>query len=124
MYELCISRIFSAAHAVRLEDGSYEPVHGHNWEARVTVAAVELNRIDMVMDFHHLQQIVDSALQPLHNYNINELPVFSADSPYSPTAERVAWWLASQIAPALPQHVRLASVTVTEAPGCTATFQP
>lgn len=125
MHEITITKVFCAAHAIRLGDGTVEPIHGHNWELRVTVAAGQLDALDWVMDFHELERIVEAVIKQVHNRNLNEIgPFMTGPEPLNPTAERVAWWLAKEIAPGLPEGVSLVSVSVTEAPGCTATYQP
>jgi 6-pyruvoyltetrahydropterin/6-carboxytetrahydropterin synthase len=35
-FDITATRTFSAAHQLRLYDGSLEPLHGHNWVVRVT----------------------------------------------------------------------------------------
>jgi hypothetical protein len=35
-FQISTTREFAAAHALRVYDGSLEPVHGHNWRVRVT----------------------------------------------------------------------------------------
>ncbi len=126
MYEATVQRTFSAAHAIRLPDGSLEPLHGHDWRVEVTVAAAKLDDIETVMDFHELERLVDEALERVHNRNLNEVPPFSdgrGGLAVNPTAERVAWWLAGCIQPGLPQGVKLVSVRVGEAPGCYAGYR-
>ena len=129
MYEITISRVFSAAHAIRLYDGSTEPLHGHNWTVEVSVGADQLDQIDVVMDFHLLEKILDDLIAQVDNRNLNEIEPFDASREgahpkANPTAERVAWWLGTQIAEALPPHVSLVSVRVGEASGCVATYRP
>ena len=41
-FEITTIRGFSAAHQLRLYDGSLEPLHGHNWRVKVTVSAAEV----------------------------------------------------------------------------------
>ena len=123
MYEITVTRVICAAHTIRLPDGSYEPVHGHNWQIRLTVVGQGLNSIDTVMDFHELEHLVDRVLAPANNRNLNDLPPF-ADGKISPTAERVAWWIGTEVAQHLPEAVALARVCVSEAPGCQATYKP
>ena len=43
-FEITTTRQFSASHQLRLYDGSLEPLHGHNWQVKVTVAADSLIR--------------------------------------------------------------------------------
>lgn len=123
MYEITIERTFAASHAIRLPDGSLEPVHGHNWPVTITVQRDELDAIETVMDFHDLQRIVDPLLEAFHNRHLNDLPPF-ADGTINPTAERVAWWIGTQTASQLPEGVRLTLVRIGEAPGCWATYRP
>jgi len=126
MFEITIARTFAAAHAIRLYDGSLEPVHGHNWPVEVTVAADELDEIGVVMDFHVLEQLVDGLVERLNNRHINEVAPFAgADGSLAinPTAERIAEWIGNEVAKGLPGHARLVSVRLGEAPGCTATYR-
>ena len=128
MYEVTVSRIFAAAHAIRLYDGSLEPVHGHNWAIEVTVGADQLDEIDVVMDFHQLEMALDQLIAQVQNRSFNDIPPFAGLTRgavgVNPTAERVARWIADQIAPELANGVHLSQVKVGEAPGCTASFRP
>jgi len=145
MYEITNTPTFAAAHAIRLYDGSREALHGHNWTVEVTVAAAELDRIELVMDFHKLERLVDRLMGQVDNRNLNDIPPFAGAAPaaggaassgasgeaaaargggVNPTAERVAWWLGSELAKVLPRRVRLVGVRVGEAPGCVATWRP
>ena len=123
MYSITIERSFSAAHAIRLPDGTLEPVHGHNWPVEVSVGSVGLDGIETVMDFHVLAAAVDGALAELDNRHLNEVEPF-VGTRVNPTAERVAWWIAQRVGRALPAGVRLESVRVGEAPGCYASYRP
>ena len=88
-FEITTTRHFSAAHQLRLYDGSLEPVHGHNWQVRVTARRDDggLDAIGVVMDFHELERLVDEILQPMHNCHLNDLPAFAT---LNPSAENVA----------------------------------
>ena len=68
MFEITIHRVFSAAHALRLYDGSIEPLHGHNWTVDLTVGSQHLDKIEIVMDFHELERIVDALIAQLDGY--------------------------------------------------------
>ncbi len=125
MYEISVSRVFSASHAIRLYDGTLEPLHGHNWTVEVAVAAAQLDGIDVVMDFHLLETLVDRLLAKVNNRHLNEVPPFSpAPGGINPTAERVAWWIGTEVAKGLPAGAKLVSAKVGEAPGCVATYRP
>ena len=126
MYEIIVESVFAAAHAIRLPDGSLEPVHGHNWPVTVTVAANELDEIETVCDFHLLQALLTDALAPWQNNDLNQCEPFidgEGGLKINPTAERVAWAIAKQIKPGLPGNCTLVSVSVGEAPGCTAVYR-
>ena len=120
-FEITTLREFSAAHQLRLYDGSLEPLHGHNWKVRVTVAADRLDPIGVVMDFHELERLLDEVLQPCHNRHLNDLPAFS--QPHSnPSAENVALYIAKSLA--LPAGVQLNQVEVWETPNNSAIYRP
>jgi 6-pyruvoyltetrahydropterin/6-carboxytetrahydropterin synthase len=112
------TRTFSAAHQLRLSDGSLEPLHGHNWRVEVTVAAASLDSIGVVMDFHELERLVDQIIQPIHNHHLNELPAFAK---MNPSAENVALHVATNLR--LPADVRLESVQVWETPENSAIYR-
>ncbi|MEE9212025.1 MAG: 6-carboxytetrahydropterin synthase [Phycisphaeraceae bacterium] len=127
MYEITVSRQFAAAHAIRLHDGTLEPLHEHNWTVHVTVTAEQLDAIDVVMDFQPLEKLVDAVIARVHNRNLNDVGPFAdgcGENTINPTAERVAWWFGTEVARSLPARVRLTGVKVGEAPGCTATYRP
>lgn len=109
MFEISTTRRFSAAHQLRLYDGSMEPLHGHNWRVRVTVSAPQLDPIGVVMDFHALERLVDQIIQPWHNGHLNETEAFRD---LNPTAENVGVVIAGALR--LPARVRLNSVEVWE----------
>jgi 6-pyruvoyltetrahydropterin/6-carboxytetrahydropterin synthase len=117
-FDITTTRSFSAAHQLRLYDGSLEPLHGHNWTVRVTVTADELDGIGVVLDFHELERLVDRVLAPLHNRHLNELDPFVTANP---SAENVAWHIARSVQ--LPSAVRLHSVQVWETPENSAVYR-
>lgn len=122
-YDITIAKIFAASHAIRLPDGSLEPIHGHNWPVEVTVTAKKLDEIECVMDFHVLEKSVDALMAQLHNKHVNDVGPF-VGTKVNPTAERIAWWIGAQVAKTLPRGVKLVSVRIGEAPGCFATYRP
>jgi 6-pyruvoyltetrahydropterin/6-carboxytetrahydropterin synthase len=120
-FEISTTRHFSAAHQLRLYDGSLEPLHGHNWRITVTVAADRLDAIGVVMDFHELERLVDDVVGPMHNAHLNGLPPFGAGQ-LNPSAENVAYHVARSLA--LPGAVRLVGVEVWETPENSARYRP
>ncbi len=123
MHEISVTATFKASHAIRLYDGSLEPLHEHDWRVCVTVASEKLDAIDCVMDFHELEAIVGRAVDPFRDGNLNGTAPFKG-SQLNPAAERFAEHLAEAISSSLPKRVQLVSVAVTEAPECIAVFRP
>ncbi|MGB0766627.1 MAG: 6-pyruvoyl trahydropterin synthase family protein [Phycisphaeraceae bacterium] len=127
MYEITVESVFAAAHAIRLPDGSLEPAHGHNWPVTLTVRADRLDDIETVCDFHLLQDLLDRALAPWQNNDLNRCEPFAdaaGELKVNPTAERVARAISDKVFPSLPESCTLVSVRVGEAPGCTASYYP
>jgi 6-pyruvoyltetrahydropterin/6-carboxytetrahydropterin synthase len=121
MFELTIQTTFNATHALVMYDGQPEPTHGHDWHVTAIVAAPKLDSHAMVMDFHELQSALRLITEPLHHTDLNAHPVIAKPNP---SAERVAQYIAEQLISELPADVSLQSVSVTEAPGCIATYRP
>lgn len=120
MFELTVERVFSAAHAIVIA-GVREPVHGHDWRVRATVAGPELDEDLLLCDFHSLEGSLDRIIAPFHNADLNATPPFDR---VNPTAEAVARHIATALAADLPAGVRVAAVAVTEAHGCEAIHRP
>ncbi|HEY1921364.1 MAG TPA: 6-carboxytetrahydropterin synthase [Tepidisphaeraceae bacterium] len=118
-FEITTTRAFSASHQLRLYDGSLEPLHGHNWIVKITVAVEKLDSIGVVMDFHELERAADLIVVPMHNRHLNELPAFKT---LNPSAENVAIHVASKLV--LPSGIRLVSVEVWETPENSAVYRP
>ena len=110
-YQIRSTRGFSAAHQLKLYDGSLEPIHGHNWRAQVTVSTAKLDGIGVVMDFHELERLIDAIVVPWHNHHLNEMKAFAYRNP---SAENVAGVIAENLR--LPAGVDLVSVEVWETP--------
>ena len=118
MYELSVEREFCAAHAIVIA-GRRENVHGHNFRVMVVVAGPQLDEDGLLCDFHLLERDIDAVISRLDNADLNVTPPFDR---INPTAERVAQYLGEEVARRLPPHVKLLRTTVTEAPGCKASF--
>ncbi len=119
VFELTIQREFCAAHAIVIR-GLREPVHGHNWRVSLTVRGPKLDDDGLLCDFHSLERDLDDILGPFDNQDLNATPPFDR---INPTAERVAEHVAKSMRSRLPEGVAIASVSVTEAPGCLATIR-
>ena len=120
-FEIRTTRHFSAAHALRLYDGSLEPIHGHNWTVEVAVASPSLDPIGVVMDFHELERLVDEVISPWHNRHLNDAEPF-ANGKLNPSAENVALSIARELR--LPDPATLVGVRVWETSENSAIYRP
>lgn len=122
MYEITVEADFSAAHAIVIA-GSREPIHGHNWHVVVTIAGDALDADGLLCDFHTVEDVLRGLIEPFHNRNLNDIPPFDRTNP---TAELIAKHLGDRLAeslnPALAPAAWVASVRVTEAVRCRATY--
>jgi len=122
MHEITVTSTFTASHAIALPGGKQEPMHDHDWQVEITVSSNQLDEFDMVMDFHQLKNLLDSAVSNLAGQCLNHVKPFDTARIY-PTAERIVELLAGTIINRLPEHVALQSVQVTESPCCRATWR-
>ena len=120
MYAVTVKTGFSAAHQLRLYDGKYENLHGHNWTAQVTVEADELNSIGVGIDFVELKEMVNKILSRLDYHNINEIPPFDKENP---SAENIARWLFLELKTQIDtESTRIKRVEIYEMEGCGASY--
>ena len=120
MFELTVCREFRAAHAITM-GGVLEESHEHNWRVGAVVRGDHLDSDGLLCDFHRIEQELDRVLEPLSGRDLNRTPPFDR---INPTAENVARHIAEEIGQRIPRSVTLKSVSVTEAPGCTAKYLP
>ena len=120
MYDVTVKTGFSAAHQLRLYDGKFENLHGHNWTAQVTVEADGLNPIGVGIDFVELKEIVERILSRLDYQNINEISPFDKENP---SAENIARWLFLELKTQIDtESTRVKRVEVCEMEGCGASY--
>ena len=123
MYEITVETEFCAAHSLSV-GGAREPVHGHNWKVRVAIAGETLDSDGLLCDFHTVERTLRQLVAPLNNTSLDTSEAFAG---VNPTAERVAEHIGRHLAEALDgplaPHARVAWVSVTEAPGCRATWR-
>ena len=81
----------SASHRLNLSyESKCQNLHGHNWIITIYCRAAELNRDGMVIDFTHIKENIQGALD---HRNLNEF------LPFNPTAENIARWVAGAVGP-------------------------
>jgi len=115
MFLIRVHDTFCAAHALRFADGSQELQHGHNWRVEVVVACPRLDAAGIGIDFLEVRDVLHTLLDgTLDHQNLNDIA--GLNNP-NPTSERLAQWLAEQLAPQLARAATgaaLQSVTVWE----------
>ena len=114
MFEVTVEDEFSAAHFLKLYDGSYELKHGHDWKVAVTVRSEGLDSMGVVVDFEWLKPSLKKVLSELNERSLNDLPAFK-DNPVNPSTENIAKLIADRLVEAMPKgDARLVKVTVWE----------
>ncbi len=127
MYELSVQTEFCAAHAIWIR-GERETLHGHNWRVTVVVAGSALDQDGLLCDFHEVERALAGAIAPWRDRSLNDSAPFAPDGRgVNPTAEHVAREIARAVDAAIRATLAgrggVASVSVTEAPGCVATYR-
>jgi 6-pyruvoyltetrahydropterin/6-carboxytetrahydropterin synthase len=120
MYEVVITAPFVAAHRLRLEDGTLEPLHGHNWKTEVRLQGRDLDRIEVLIDFLEVKAKVQKLLKEIDYTFLNENPIFQNRNP---SAEIVAHWMFQRLKEEVLHPVaKVAKVTVWETEDCAASY--
>jgi 6-pyruvoyltetrahydropterin/6-carboxytetrahydropterin synthase len=119
MFTISVETHFRASHRLILPDGTKEASHKHDWRVRANVSSNKLNNIGIVMNFHKLQELVDNSVAELDNTALEKISHFRQNNP---TAEIVAKYIYDKLKTELPEGVKLRSIKVVEAPGCSAKF--
>lgn len=124
VYEITVQSEFAAAHAIAIR-GSREKNHGHNWRVTVDIQGDSLDDDGLLCDFHLIESELSAIIEPFRNADLNTTQPFDRTNP---TAENVAVYIAStlqhRLAHVLPRGACVSRVSITEAPGCTASFRP
>lgn len=120
MYEVSVEALFSAAHRLRLADGNLEPPHGHDWRVSAHFVGAELDEIGVLIDFVAAEARLREIAARLHHTDLNQAELLAG---MNPSAEHVAKVIFDKLAVMPEYHRLLDRVTVTEAPGCRATYR-
>jgi 6-pyruvoyltetrahydropterin/6-carboxytetrahydropterin synthase len=118
-YEVRVRGQFSAVHRLRLEDGSLEPLHGHDWKVETVFRGATLNSVGFLIDFERAGEVLAAVVGELNYADLNTHAWLEG---INPTAEHVARTLLLQLRERLGADCPLAAVYVEEAPGCIAGF--
>jgi 6-pyruvoyltetrahydropterin/6-carboxytetrahydropterin synthase len=119
MFKISVQRQFHSRHQLMLPNGSIEPSHEHNWLVKAELARAKLNQDGFVMDFEHLNELLQKITAEFEDKLLNELDYFSKNNP---SAENVAKYIYDSLAPILPAGVKLEHISVEEQPGCIAKY--
>lgn len=119
MFIILYEATFAASHQLTYKSGPQESLHEHEWHVCAAISTERLNNDELVMDFNDLKSLMDNILQDFREQRLETLGFFSRRNA---SAESVAQILYEQLAPRLPNTVRLEYVEVMEAPGCRARY--
>ncbi|MBI3292763.1 MAG: 6-carboxytetrahydropterin synthase [Elusimicrobia bacterium] len=116
MYEIIVEGGFSGAHALKLPGGRREPLHGHNWRVQVVLRGRKLHpKAGYLVDFTHVQAVLNRLLAPFDHHNLNETVPFDR---LNPSAENLAKFLSDHLQAGLKAttlgQCAVAKVTVWE----------
>jgi 6-pyruvoyl-tetrahydropterin synthase len=119
LFTISVETGFRASHQLTLPDGSKEPLHEHDWRVVAQAGSDKLNAMGLVMDFHHLRDLLDSVLSQFQDTAMEQHPCFARNNS---SAENVAKYVYESVEGRLPSGVRLEKIKVVEEPGCAAKF--
>jgi 6-pyruvoyltetrahydropterin/6-carboxytetrahydropterin synthase len=120
MYSVIVEDTFCATHSILLDDGSREPLHGHDWQVSVMVSAERLGASGMVVDFLDVQASLKSVMASLHHTCLDEHEWFRD---LNPTTEVVARTIFDRLSSVASWGGQVTRVDVREAPGCLARYE-
>ncbi|ORJ63617.1 6-carboxytetrahydropterin synthase QueD [Geothermobacter hydrogeniphilus] len=120
MYRLTIQTQFAAAHNLVNYQGDCENLHGHNWKVEVRVAARELDKSGLGIDFKVLKRQTNAVLDGLDHKYLNKLEPFLD---LSPSSENIARYLFEQLGEVLnTDNVTVEQVNVWESDNACASY--
>jgi 6-pyruvoyltetrahydropterin/6-carboxytetrahydropterin synthase len=120
MFEIDITRSFSAAHCLRGYQGECAALHGHNWTVQAVLRVRELDEIGIAVDFKKLKRELDMILDEFDHTNISNHPAFKE---LNPTSEIIAKTIYNMLSPKMNDgNVKLHRIRVCESPTSGATY--
>lgn len=120
MYEVTIIKSFSAAHMLKAIGGKCEELHGHNFKVEVTVAAQDLNKSGISIDFRNVKEWLQEVLDNLDHKHLNEFPSFLGENPSS---ENIALYIYKEMKLKARQvEIKVARVKVWESENAAVTY--
>ena len=120
MYRLMIKTSFAAAHNLINYQGDCENLHGHNWRVEVVVAAKELDKAGLGIDFKILKKQTNFLLDELDHKYLNDLTPFKNNSPSS---ENISRYLFERLCKTLNnENINVEQVNVWESENACASY--
>ena len=120
MYRLMIKTSFAAAHNLINYQGDCENLHGHNWRVEVVVAAKELDKAGLGIDFKILKKQTNSLLDEMDHKYLNDLTPFKNDSPSS---ENISRYLFERLSETLNnENITVEKINVWESENACASY--
>ncbi len=120
MFEIDITRSFSAAHCLRGYQGECAALHGHNWTVQAVLRVRELDKIGIAVDFKKLKRDLDAILDEFDHTNLSDCPEFKK---LNPSSEVIAKTIYEILSPEVNDgNVKLHRVRVCESPSSGATY--
>lgn len=120
MYRLMIKTSFAAAHNLINYQGDCENLHGHNWRVEVVVAAKELDKAGLGIDFKILKKQTNLLLDELDHKYLNDLTPFKSESPSS---ENISRYLFERLSKTLNnENISVERVNVWESENACASY--
>jgi 6-pyruvoyltetrahydropterin/6-carboxytetrahydropterin synthase len=124
MFEVTVEDSFAAGHYLRNYKGKCENPHGHNYKIRLTLAATELDRAGLLLDFKDVREVMKQVIERLDHQMINEVAPFTE---INPSAENLAKYFydesSSRLQSVTQGRVRIKDVTVFETDTTAATYR-
>ena len=122
MFEVEVQDEFSAAHFLKLYDGTWEHRHGHNWKVSVVMRSEKLDSMGVVVDFEALKPALKKVLSEFHEGSFNEHPDFK-DEKLNPSTENIAKLIYQRLSKSFQsKNARIVKVTVWETPEGNASY--
>ena len=122
MFTITVTHEFCAAHTLSIA-GAQEPLHGHNFVTKATIAGDTLDDDGLLCDFHTVHAVLVEICEAFTNRNFNEVPPFDTLNPSAELiAKHIGDALAERMDQALAPNARVWQVSITEAPGCVAVY--
>ena len=123
MFEVTVEDEFSAAHFLKLYDGSWERRHGHDWRVAVTMRSEGLDPIGVVADFEMLKPALKKVLAEFNEISFNDHPDFKGKM--NTSTENIAKIIHDRLSKNIQSpNAKLTKVSVWETPDAQASYIP